>query len=106
MSQPKIYALILAGGKSSRMGEDKALMLDIADFNHMMALAFDELAVHRICAYAYNLANDFNRFYHANKVIGESDAAVREGWIALLELTLGVLEECAGVLAIEAPERM
>ncbi len=26
MSQPKIYALILAGGKSSRMGEDKALI--------------------------------------------------------------------------------
>ena len=40
----------------------KALMLEAAKYNDVMANAFQDLAPHKICAYIYDLANAFNRF--------------------------------------------
>ena len=48
--------------------DEKALMMEIAKFNTMMETAFAECAPHKICAYIYDLANAFNRFYHETKL--------------------------------------
>ena len=85
---------------------EKDLMTDIAGFNAMMDSAYQEIAPHRICAFIYQLSNDFNSFYHSTKILSEEDAAKKESWIALLSLTLGVLEACIDVLGFSAPERM
>ena len=67
---------------------------------------FEELAPHKICAYIYELANAFNRFYHETKILAEEDKEVRKSYIALLVLTKKILESCIDVLGFEAPERM
>lgn len=85
---------------------EKALMLELSKFHAMMETAFEELAPHRICAYIYDLANAFNRFYHETKILAEEDAAQKAGWIALLKLTKEILEVCIDLLGFEAPERM
>lgn len=85
---------------------EKKLMTDLAGFNAMMENAYEELAPHRICAYIYQLSNDFNSFYHATKILSEKDEAKKESWIALLSLTQRVLETCIDVLGFSAPERM
>lgn len=85
---------------------EKALMLAITGFHAMMETAYVETAPHKICAYIYDLANAFNRFYHETKILTEEDQEKKYGWIALLLLTRDVLETCIDVLGFSAPERM
>ena len=85
---------------------EKDLMTDLAGFNAMMDNAFYEIAPHRVCAYIYQLSNDFNSFYHSTRIIAEEDRAKKESWIALLQLTHDILSACIGVLGFSAPERM
>ena len=84
---------------------EKALMLEIAKFNAMMETAVEEIAPHKVCAYIYDLANAFNRFYHETKILVEEDKQKQESWIALI-LTRDILETCIDMLGFSAPERM
>ena len=86
--------------------DEKALMMEIAKFNTMMEAAFTECAPHKVCAYIYDLANAFNRFYHETRIIAEEDETKKAGLIALLVLTKDVLETCIDLLGFSAPERM
>lgn len=85
---------------------EKALMLEIAKFNSAMETAYEETAPHRICAYIYDLANAFNRFYHETRIVAEEDEKKKSGWVALLLLTRDILETCIDVLGFSAPEKM
>ena len=84
----------------------RALMLSCARYNEVIEGAYEELAPHKICAYIYDLANDFNRFYHETRILAEEDQEKKESYIALLVLTRKVLEACIDMLGFEAPERM
>ena len=84
----------------------KALELVLARFNGALENAFDELAPHKVCAYIYELANAFNKFYHETKILGEENEEKRAGLVAVLQLIKRVLETCIDVLGFEAPERM
>ena len=85
---------------------EKALMLEAVKFNGVMENAFEEIAPHKICAYIYDLANAFNKFYHETKILSEEDEAQKASWIALLVLCKRIMEACIDVLGFEAPERM
>ncbi len=85
---------------------EKALMLETAKFNDMINTVYEETAPHKICAYIYDTANAFNKFYHETKILTEEDEEKRAGYIALLKLTKEVLEKCIDLLGFEAPERM
>lgn len=85
---------------------EKALMLEAAKYNEIMETAYEELAPHKICAYIYELANAFNRFYHETKILTEENEETKRSYIALLILTKEILESCIDVLGFEAPERM
>ena len=95
----------LAVGEPAGAAEKK-LMMDLAGFQAMMEGAYNDCAPHRICAYIYQLSNDFNTFYHATRILTEQNAAQKESWIALLHLTERVLTQCIDVLGFTAPKRM
>ncbi len=97
-------ALLTAGEPAGAV--EKKLMMDIAGFNAMMEGAFADCAPHRICAYIYQLSNDFNSFYHSTRILTEEDREQKESWIALLHLTERVLSCCINVLGFSAPARM
>ncbi|MGN1166452.1 MAG: arginine--tRNA ligase [Lachnospiraceae bacterium] len=99
-----ISGLMIAGADGNE--SEKALMLEIAKYNEVMENAYHDLAPHKICAYIYDLANAFNRFYHETKILSEEDEAKKKSYIALLILAKEVLESCIDVLGFEAPERM
>ncbi len=89
-----------------RNESEKALQLELTKFNSVMETAYEESAPHKICAYIYDLANAFNKFYHETKILGSEDEAAKKSWIALLVLTRKVLETCIDLLGFEAPEKM
>ncbi len=97
------------GGLEIRPAEDlyeKALMLQAVKFNDVINAVYEETAPHKICAYIYELANEFNKFYHETKILSEEDEQRKAGYIALLGLVKSVLETCIDLLGFDAPERM
>ena len=72
----------------------------------MVEEAYKESAPHKVCAYIYDLANVFNRFYHETKIISQEDTEKKAGWVALLLLTRRILETCIEMLGFSAPESM
>ena len=61
--------ILSPGNRMRKDSHDDAL----AGFAPMIEGAWRDLAPHRICAYIYQVANDFNNFYHETKIISEED---------------------------------
>ncbi len=85
---------------------ERELMLSLVRFPDAFADAADQMAPHKVCAYLYDLANHFNGFYRDVKILAEPDPDRKAGYIALLKLTLRVLEQGIDLLGFEAPDRM
>ncbi len=85
---------------------EKALGLTLTAFAPAVLLAGEELAPHKICGYIYELANQFNRFYHETRILSEEKEAQRDSYIALLHLCLRVMECGISLLGFSAPEKM
>ena len=86
--------------------EERNLMLDIGRFGSVVSEAFEELAPHKICAFIYGTANDFNRFYHETKIIAEPDAGRRGSYLHLLGTAEKMLEKSIDILGFSAPDHM
>ena len=85
---------------------EKKLMLSLAGYAESIDGAVREMAPHRICAYIYELANALNHFYHETKILAEENEDTQKGYIALLALTMRVLESGIDLLGFSAPEKM
>ena len=59
-----------------------------------------------IANYAYELAKEFNQYYHDTPILRESDAAVLSQRLELLRVIAAVLVKAMGILGISLPERM
>ena len=85
---------------------ERGLQLELTKFMAALTSAYEDMAPHKICAYIYDLANAFNRFYHDTKILAEEDEATKASYLKLLVLTRSVLEKSIDLLGFKAPERM
>ncbi|MCR4694086.1 MAG: arginine--tRNA ligase [Pseudobutyrivibrio sp.] len=85
---------------------EKALHLELTKFMAALSSAYEDMAPHKICAYIYDLANAFNRFYHDTKILAEEDQTRKASYLKLLTLTRDILEQSIDLLGFKAPERM
>ena len=85
---------------------EKSLGITLTAFAPAVLQAAGELAPHKICGYIYELANQFNHFYHETKILTQEKEAQKESYIAQLSLTLRVLECGIDLLGFSAPEKM
>ncbi len=76
------------------------------DFPALVQEAAAELSPALIANYCYELAREFNQFYHDYTILGENDGKIRDFRLKLSELTGRVLESGLWLLGIEAPDRM
>jgi len=59
-----------------------------------------------IANYSYEIAKDFNQYYHDTPILREEDKAVLKFRLCLISLVARVLVKAMGILGIELPERM
>jgi len=85
---------------------ERNLMLKLTQFNEVIESSFIDYSPHKICQFIYELSNEFNRFYHENKIIIEQDKIKQSSWVKLSILTREVLITCLDLLGIKAPDRM
>ena len=84
----------------------KDLMLTITKFAPTLENALKSSAPNLICAYIYELAGAVNKFYHETRILGEEDAELKAGYIALIGLAKDILEQSIHLLGFSAPEKM
>lgn len=75
-------------------------------FPEAVSSAASEYSPALIANYCYDLAREFNQFYHDYTILGEADIETRDFRLALSGLTSGVLASGMGLLGIEMVERM
>ena len=71
-----------------------------------VAEAADALSPALIANYAYDLAKEFNQYYHDTPVLREEDGVLLRMRLVLIATLASVLRKATGILGIELPERM
>lgn len=91
------------GAPTDVRAEDRALVRKLGEYHEAVDLAIRELAPHHICNYLFELAQEFNRYYEHNQVVGSEHEQHRAGLVALYADTLraGLM-----ILGIVAPDKM
>ena len=59
-----------------------------------------------IANYCYELAKEYNQFYHDFTILGEEDESVRNLRLALSDMTSRIINSAMWMLGIDMPERM
>ena len=59
-----------------------------------------------IANYAYDLAKEFNQYYHETPILKEEDASILQARLVLIDTLSAALRRAMGILGIELPERM
>ncbi len=93
---------------TSRDLEEKELTLiqRLTEYPAAVRQAGEDFSPAQIAAYAYNVACDFNSFYHDYSILNEEDPAKRSLRIVLSDCVARVIGSAMSLLGIEMPERM
>lgn len=83
--------------------EDRALVRKLGEYYEAVELATESLEPHHICNYLFELAQEFNRYYEKNHVIGSEKEKHRAELVALYADTL---KAGLHILGIVAPEKI
>lgn len=82
---------------------ERALLRKLSEFGSVVDKAAQEYMTHGICNYLYELAQEFNRFYEHNRVLGGDRQATR---LALVRRYRDTLASGLMLLGIEAPTKL
>ena len=83
--------------------EDKMLVRKLSEYMDVVDRAKESLEPHHICTYLFELAQEFNRYYEKNQVIGSDKEAHRVGIVAIYA---DILKAGLAILGIVAPDKI
>jgi arginyl-tRNA synthetase len=83
----------------------KKLIMTLEVFPEEVAEAVHTRLPGRIARYAYEVANDFQKFYEVSRVITD-DAKVTRARLGIVDATRQVLANALSIIGVSAPERM
>jgi arginyl-tRNA synthetase len=95
-----------AGTPAIHSPQERRLILQLLSLADVLAAAEDKRAPNMLCEYAFELAQNFSRFYGEHHILSEPDAGLRASRLGLCALVLAVLTQVLDLLGIEVPERM
>lgn len=110
---PDISAALSAAGHGAQqfspafsVSSERELALSLTRFSHAVSEAQKKDAPSLICSYIYEISNKFNVFYHDKKILAEENKDTLRALVALITLTLNVLDICINILGFRAPDKM
>ncbi len=86
--------------------EETALVKTLTDYPATVAAAGENFAPSVIGAYVYELAKQFNGYYHDHSILREENAEIRRMRLQLAEQVARVIRRGMALLGIDVPERM
>ena len=93
-------------GEAGLDPKELALIQRLCEYPGVVRNAGENFSPAVICNYAYDLACDFNSFYHDLSILNEQDATKRALRLLLAKNVAKVLQSAMSLLGIEMPERM
>jgi arginyl-tRNA synthetase len=86
--------------------EEVELIKALAEYPAVVRTAGEQFAPSVIAAYAYDLAKQFNGYYHDHSILKEEKTAVRSLRLKLASEVARVIRSAMALLGINVPERM
>ena len=86
--------------------KETSLIQQIAGFPEALKQAAAEYSPSIIANYTYDLAKEYNQFYHDFSILKEENADVKTMRLCLSKNIAKIIKTAMGLLGIEAPERM
>ena len=86
--------------------KEKELLKTISEYPAMVAEAASGYSPALVANYCYEIAREFNQFYHDHSILNEPDAQKRNFRLILSECVVKIMKSGMGMLGIEMPERM
>ena len=86
--------------------EEVELVKALAEYPAVVRTAGEQFAPSVIAAYAYDLAKQFNGYYHDHSILKEDNEAVRSLRLKLAAEVARVIRSAMSLLGINVPERM
>ncbi len=86
--------------------KEKSLLRVLYSFPDTVQEAALEMNPASIANFLYELAREFNQFYHDHSILNEPDPAISDYRLQLARLTARVISNGMGLLGIEVPDRM
>ena len=86
--------------------KESALIQKLADFPNVVKEAGDNYSPALIANYCYDLAKEYNQFYHDYPILKEENSGVKTLRLVLSREVGVILKRGASLLGIEMPERM
>ncbi|MFA5497314.1 MAG: arginine--tRNA ligase [Bacteroidales bacterium] len=78
----------------------------MASYPHVLEEAGTSYSPAQVANFCYDLAKEFNKYYHEVTVLHEEDTILRDQRLALLKQVAGLLKRAMDILGIVLPERM
>ena len=91
---------------ASLLDEEVELIKALTEYPAAVRSAAQQFAPSVIAAYAYELAKQFNGYYHDHSILKEQDATTRSLRLMLAEQVARVIRSAMSLLGIAVPERM
>jgi arginyl-tRNA synthetase len=96
-----------AGIRNAALSEREVeLVKRMAGFPDTLQEAGKEHSPALVANYIYELAKEFNQYYHDVSVLREPDEATKVQRLLLLQQVAGIIKTGMGILGIDVPERM
>jgi arginyl-tRNA synthetase len=107
--EERVDAAVAAAGKplgAELHPSERALILKLLAWPQEAAEAAERRAVHRVAAYALELAQAFTAFYRDCQIVGAEPASVEDFRLALSVATRRVIAQALDLLGVSAPDEM
>jgi len=92
--------------EASLLQDEVEIIKALTEYPATVRTAGEQFAPSVIAAYAYDLAKQFNGYYHDHSILKEENAAVRALRLKLAEAVARTLKSAMALLGINVPERM
>ena len=86
--------------------KESTLIRKVADFRNVVREAGDNYSPALVANYAYDLAKEYNQFYHDYSILREENPDVRNRRLLISYVVARTLKAAMTLLGIEMPERM
>ncbi|MDD2595584.1 MAG: arginine--tRNA ligase [Bacteroidales bacterium] len=86
--------------------KEEAIIQLVSSYPDKVKEAGDAHSPALIANYAYELAKEFNQYYHDISILREENVAIRDQRLVLIDVIAKVLSKAMSILGIELPERM
>lgn len=85
---------------------EHVLAIQLLEFPNLLQIVAEDLAMHRLCQYLFDLAATYHKFYENCPVLNVTEPTVRDSRLLLCDLTARTLRLGLGLLGIETVEQM